>query len=284
MSLAISLVASDAAFTRVHRQPAAVRQSALVIDHRAVAEFDRLSDDEIEAAARLRFLLRSASIGWNIDQGLRCLMNDFAGRSRRPNFCRRGIPPGQDVFHPRYDHRNWTIEVRGNPGWYGKISDFAGRIDGLTPAESFGVVGFNFNYSDGLSGSTIVEQFFSTDPGARSGNVATIEALETRHTGQVFVWWSMALPRRSSTTMLEFNRRMRAYAIARNKVLFDLADIESHSPEGAPCTDNEGGGLEAICADYTDERNAGHLNARGSQRAAKALWVMMARLARPTGR
>ena len=79
--------------------------------------------------------------------------------------------------------------------------------------------------------------------------------------------------------MQQFNRQMRAYAVAHNKVFMDLADIESHRPDGTACTDNEGNGIEAICQDYTNERNAGHLNALGSQRAAKAIWVLMARLA-----
>ena len=116
-------------------------------------------------------------------------------------------------------------------------------------------------------------------PDARFGNVANLEALEKEHPDTVFVWWSMALPRRSSTGMQQFNRQMRAYAVAHNKVFMDLADIESHRPDGTACTDNEGNGIEAICQDYTNERNAGHLNALGSQRAAKAIWVLMARLA-----
>ena len=36
--------------------------------------------------------------------------------------------------------------------------------------------------------------------------------------------------------------------------------------------------LTAICQDYTDEKFAGHLNAQGRARMAKAVWVMMALL------
>jgi hypothetical protein len=206
-------------------------------------------------------------------------MNSFADRPRRPSSCDRRVPQDEIVFGAKFDRRNWKIELRGNPGWYGKVSDFVERLDRSTPGESFDAVGFNFNYSDGLPGSDIVNQFFSTAAGARLGNVGTLEALETRHPGKTFVWWSMALPRQSSATMQEFNERMRAYAREHHKVLFDLADVESHTPDGRPCADNQGNGLEAICQEYTDERNSGHLNARGSQRAAKAIWVLMARLA-----
>jgi len=264
--------------TRGDSQPAADLEAPLRIDHRAVAEFDRLSDGEIQAASGMKVLLRSASIGWNIDHGLSCLMNSFPGRSRRPNACDRRIPAEQVVYGAKYDRRNWRIELRGNPGWYGKLSDFVNRIDRLTTAEPVDVVGFNFNYSDGVAGSRIVEQFLSTTPNAQPGNVATLEALEQRHAGKIFVWWSMALPRRSSATMQQFNERIRIYAVEHGKILFDLADIESHGPDGTPCTDNQGSGLEALCQQYTDERDSGHLNALGSQRVAKAMWVLMARL------
>jgi hypothetical protein len=223
-------------------------------------------------------IVRTASIGVNIDNGLNCLMNSFAGRPRRPNSCDRGLAADQVVYGSRFDRRNWAIEFRGNPGWYGKVSDFVARVDGLSPADNVDVVAFNLNYADGLPG--LVAQFFTTDPHAPVGNVATLEALEQRHGDLVFVWWSMPLPRRSTSEMQQFNRRIRAYARERKKVLFDIADIESHDPTGAPCTDNQGQGLEAICPQYTDERNNGHLNARGTQRAAKALWVLMARLAK----
>lgn len=251
----------------------------IVIDHRAVADFERIPDEFVRAAATRRFLLRSASIGWNMDQGLNCLANHFPDRPRRPSACDRGIPPGQVVHDAKYDRRNWTIELRGNPGWWAKVADFVTRVSAPSVGEPLDVVGFNFNYGDGLPGSTIVERFFRTAPDARFGNVATLEALEKAHPDKVVVWWSMALPRRSSNDMQAFNRQIRAYAVANRKVFLDIADIESHAPDGTPCTDNQGAGLEALCAEYTRERQGGHLNAPGSQRMAKAIWVLMARIA-----
>jgi hypothetical protein len=247
-----------------------------------VSEFPKLTDRQIEAASRLRFVLRSASIGWNIDQGLDCLMNRFAGRKRRPNFCDRRIPPGEVVYDAKYDRRNWAVEVRGNPGWYGKVADFVDRLDHGKPGESLDVVAFNVNYSDGVPSSDILDHFFSTTAGGKTHNVATLEALEKRHPDKTFVWWTMALPRQSSPVMQRFNERLRAYAAERNKILFDLADIESHRPDGSACVDNQGAGLEAICQEYTDEQDSGHLNARGAQRGARAVWVLMARLAEQT--
>ena len=82
-------------------------------------------------------------------------------------------------------------------------------------------------------------------------------------------------------------------------ILFDVADIEAHTDQGAPCFDNRDGveycnragncenypddGLEtpAICQDYTTEIDGGHLGSvsAGKIAVAKAFWVLMARIA-----
>jgi hypothetical protein len=91
---------------------------------------------------------------------------------------------------------------------------------------------------------------------------------------------------------------MREYAINNNKILFDVADIEAHDPDGNPCYDDrdgvefcgsngcenepdDGQYLPAICQDYTTESNGGHLGSvsAGKIRIAKAFWVLMARIA-----
>jgi hypothetical protein len=278
-ALATGLLAAAGAGPRA----APARQQALVIDHRAVADFDRLPAEYVRAASELRFLLRSASIGWNIDIGLNCLGNDFPDGTRRSWGCDRELPRDRVIYSSIYSRRRWVIELRGNPGWWDKVSDFTRRVNAIDAAAPFDVVGFNFNYGDGLPGSSIATDFFKHDPNARFGNVAVIEALEKAHPDKTIVWWSMALPRKSATNMESFNRQIRAYAVARKKVFMDLADIESHRPDGSACTDNEGRGIEALCAEYTREVIGGHLNALGSQRAAKAIWVLMARLAGWTG-
>ena len=91
---------------------------------------------------------------------------------------------------------------------------------------------------------------------------------------------------------------MRQWTSDNDKILFDLADILSHSPDGAPCYDNRDGvaytinsntenhpddGLNtlAICQHYTSETEGGHLGSpsAGKIRVSKAYWVLMARIA-----
>jgi hypothetical protein len=279
LAAAVVSIAVCAPGSAMHAQIRPASAGPLVIDHAAVADFERIPDEYAQRASRLRFLLRSASIGVNIDMALNCLMDNFPDRPRRPNFCDRGIPRGQVLFSRRYDRTNWKIEPRGNPGWWQKVSDFAERLEKMKAPEAFDAASFNFNYGDGIPGSEIAERFFVTAPDKRFGNVGNVQAVQKARPEVVVVWWTMALPRKSAPEMAEFNRRMRAYADAHDIVLFDLADIESHRPDGAPCVDNQGQSLEALCQEYTNEKDAGHLNALGGQRVAKALWVLMARLA-----
>jgi hypothetical protein len=71
-----------------------------------------------------------------------------------------------------------------------------------------------------------------------------------------------------------YNQQIRAYAQANNKLLFDLADIESHQANGSACVS---GSFDVQCPEWS--LDGGHLNDVGSLRAAKAYWYLMARLA-----
>jgi hypothetical protein len=99
--------------------------------------------------------------------------------------------------------------------------------------------------------------------------------------------------------MMRANQQIRVWAQENGVPLLDVADIISHTPGGEPCYDNRDGvpyylndrqqenfaddGLDipAICPQYTTEVSSGHLGSvsAGKIRVAKAMWVMMARLA-----
>jgi hypothetical protein len=253
----------------------------LIIDHTSVEVFETIPDEYIEAASQLSLLFRHASVGANISQGLDCLMNKT---QPRPHFCDQGIPNDQILYDPKYNRDQWVFEFHQpppaqNPGWYNKVSLFIERIDSLDSTESYGFTGFKFGYVDAIPGSEIEDQFFN-DPNSMYPTIKDLEDLEARHPEMRFVYWTLALGRAiGSEESDRFNQQLRAYANDHDKILMDIADIESHTPDGAPCFDNAGQGREAICDEYTDEVNAGHLNALGNQRLAKAMWVLMARLA-----
>jgi hypothetical protein len=114
--------------------------------------------------------------------------------------------------------------------------------------------------------------------------ISKMEALEKQYPGKVFIYATSALwahPESSCGGLFdscqqiaEFNQQVRAYARAHNKLLYDIADIESHDRNGNPCTV---GGYEGLCADWF-EGGGGHPNTAGAIRLAKGFWWLMARM------
>ena len=263
---------------QVIARPAAQTSGAIVIDHNAIAQFDRIPDSYIQAASNIRVLFRHASVGWNINQGLDCLMNSV---SPRPFFCDAGLQTSQIIYNPKYNRNNWSFEFHApppgqNPGWWDKALLFIDRVDTTSNYDAYG---FKFGYVDGIQGSAIDDEFFTYHP-TEYPSIYDLEALETRHPGKRFVYWTMGLARIVGTPDSQsFNQQMRTYASQHNKILMDIADIESHRLDGTPCYTSPGSGLENICDEYTDEAEGGHLNALGMQVMSKAMWVLMARMA-----
>jgi len=264
-----------------------------IIDHNSVDQFDQIPDHYIEAASNIPMLFRHASVGNNISNGLNCLQNYFPENDDpyfRLPWCDRELSPDEVFFDEKYDRSNWIFEYHRplpnqNPGWYNKIGDFVDRVNGLSGGESYDVVGFKFGFVDGVDGSAqdISVMFFNDNPNDNMNGVLDLEALELAHPDKLVVWWTMGLALGiGSNTSTSFNQQMRDYVQANGKVTMDFADIMSHRPDGTPCYNEfEQNGLEAMCDDYTNEDGpgGGHLNGFGGRRMAKAVWVMMARLA-----
>jgi len=248
-----------------------------IINHGSISEFDQIPDSYIQAASALKFLFRHASVGNNISSGLDCLMNKI---QPRPSFCDRDIPPDQVIYNSKYNRNNWTFEFHSipniNPGWENKVNFFIDRVDHLGPNEDYDVVGFKFGYVDGLQGASIDTNFFLNN---RLPNIYELESLEARNPNKIVVYWTMGLSRLTYSDSQQFNHQIRDFAITKNKYLVDIADILSHRHDGTPCFDNATNRIEAICDDYTDEINGGHLNAMGMQRMAKAVWLFMSSVA-----
>jgi hypothetical protein len=258
----------------------------LIIDHNSVDLFSQIPDSYIVAAREMRMLFRHASVGYNISRGLDCLRNYFPGEpdpNWRPPGCDRGLDPGQIVFDPKYDRSNWVFEYHQplpyqNPGWWAKIDLFVDRVNNLGPSEPYDVVGFKFGFVDQDPNHDISVYFFSDDPGDPYPSYQDLEQLEATHPDKLVMWWTMGLNKKAQPIAEAFNEQMRQYAAANNKILLDFADISSHHPDGTPCYDLQGSTTPALCDEYSDETLGGHLNALGRQRAAKAIWVMMAQI------
>ncbi|HBY08579.1 MAG TPA: hypothetical protein DEH22_12635 [Chloroflexi bacterium] len=272
----------------VQAQPTLRTGTGVIIDHQSIELFDQIPAEYLQAASEILWLHRHASVGANIRFGLDCLYNYFPDRpdpNRRLSACDTDLDPSEIVYGEIYDSHNWIFEPHSqpspNPGWYNKVNNFIERIDNLGPNETYQYASFDFGY---VEDPTILEHFFTnTDPNDPFPSVFDLENLQTKHSEITFIWWTTVLARQTPAYILEVNQQMRAYALANHKILFDIADIESHTPDGTPCigidSNQNPTQLTAVCDEYADEVFAGHLNALGRTRAAKAVWVMMAMLA-----
>lgn len=271
-------------------QPTAFSQNgdALVIDHKSVELFDQIPDEYIQAASEITWYHRHASVGVNMRFGLDCIFNFFPDRAdpnRRPHACDRDLSTDTIVFDQKYDSSNWEFELHAtpnaNPGWNNKINYFVESVDNLNETETFDYASFNFGY---VEDDSIINHFFTnTDPNDNFPGIWDLEQLEARHPDIEFIYWTIALARQTDPHILEFNEQLRQYARDNGKILMDIASIESHTHGGEPCTgidqNQNPTDLTAICEDYVEEIFAGHLNSLGSNRMARAIWVMMAQLA-----
>jgi hypothetical protein len=291
----------------------------IVVNHTSVALFDQIPAQYLTAARNLSMLFADRSVGLNIDEGLDCLSVPAASA---PASCRQAVHPvpefslsPAEVYWPgAYPRPNWTYAAWPGAGdgtiqeltcglptdeWYMKLGCFIRYVDANPNA--YQVYSYQNSYVEVDNGSDIASLttgYFVAQPNRM--DVTDLEALEARHPNLRFIYWTSSLARAIGTReSTEFNAQMRQYAISHGKVLFDVADIESHTPAGQACYDyrdsvqycnrpgncenlaDDGQAFPAVCQHYTTELHGGHLGSvsAGKIRIAKAFWVLMARLA-----
>jgi hypothetical protein len=300
--------------------PVPVPEGMILVDHRSVDLFDQIPDYYLEAARNLGMLFSDRSVGDNINSKLDCPAAPTWADSS--NGCRRayydsdwnwrlylqddlnaGVVPPEIMFTPdpvKYNRDNWSYEHREGD-WSYLTEDF---IKSLAPSylASKDILSYQFSYLNVDENDTISDPdlgFFADN--SNMYDIFDLEAFIAQHPDKIFMFWTSSLARSIGTQVsTDFNNQMRQYAIANNKILFDVADIESHRPDGTSCYDNRDGvqycntvtlecenypddgfDFPAICQEYTTEVDAGHLGSisEGGLRIARAFWVLMARVA-----
>lgn len=288
------------------------------VDHTSVALFEQIPPQYLQAARELNMLFSDRSVGQNINEALNCLT--ATSWVQAPASCRRDYTdsqwswktfgqidldnnavPARISFTPDpviYDRSNWIFEFRGG-SWSELTEDF---VTSLAPqyVATTDVLSYQFSYlnvtdNDDIASST--QGFFANN--SNTYDVHDLEAFIAQHPSKVFIFWTTSLARGIGTQVsTDFNDQMRSYAQQHGKILFDVADIESHTDTGVPCYDNRDGveycqnqncenhaddglALPAICQDYTTETEGGHLGSVSGAKIliAKAFWVLMARIA-----
>lgn len=271
---------------------------SLIIGRHDIALFDSIPEVYIQAAADLNMMFMDRSVGWNISTFLDCLSEPWA---EAPSFCKRyqhqdtlyAVDPSEVFWNGQWDRINWHYRFWPD----GCSEDVTCFIDYMEERlDSFDVFGCQFSYlavNEGANIADPVNGFFG-DQG-NENKASTYTAFATAHPDKKLIWWTTSLARGIGTPESEsFNAQMREYAASHDIILFDVADILSHNPDGDPCYDNRDGvaykdenhpddgvDIPAICPHYTTETEGGHLGSisAGGVRVAKAFWVMMAHIA-----
>jgi len=280
-------------------------QAQITVNRHSVALFDSIPVQYRTAASNLRMMFMNRSVGANIYEGITCLSYQHTSA---PNHCKRwqhtgtpsySVDPSEVYWNGTWDCSNWSYQFwpAGCDNWNQKLQCFIDYVE--QRIDSFDVVGFQFSYLEVSNGSNIahpVNGFFG------SGAVGTANhymQFQSDHPDKKVIWFTSSLARAIGTTESEeFNNQLRQYASANQIILFDVADILSHTPWESPCYDNRDGvpysfgnnsenhpddgfDIPAICPEYTTETEGGHLGSvsAGKIRVAKAFWVLMARIA-----
>jgi len=253
-----AMVTADVPPAEQTSQPMLIADS-IVIDHNAV-DASVIPQAWLDEARVLVTFFNHRSIGNNILDGIADLQAQDPGRYSISVQYSNGTAPG--INHYQAGANQQPLE---------KIAGFASNVkDGHDTAFMKFCVG-DFKPWSSYEADDIWYAY-------RDMMIAE----QAEHPGVTLVWWTSPLTTqadgRGLENFAEFNEYVREYVNANGGVLFDIADIESHDPDGNPVTS---GGYEAMYNGYSTD--GAHLNEPGRQRVASAMWWLLARIAGWTG-
>jgi hypothetical protein len=232
--------------------------AATIIDHTTTDPVS-LSPAQLHAARQLVTLFAHKSIGNNILEGLADLQAQDPTRYTIPVTYSSGTQPGINHTMPGSNGQPLT-----------KTSAFSTLVQsGHDPA----FMKFCTGDVPCVQGDTPIGTMWTEYRD-------TMETLIQSHPDTTLVWWTIPIIANDHSRahcnqeMAWFNDQVRAHVAVNGGVLFDIADIESHDPDGNPVTWN---GIEAGWPGWTSD--GAHLNEAGRQRVAGAIWYLLARVA-----
>jgi hypothetical protein len=244
---------------------------AVIIDHDDLASVPNLSLAAMDLVGQQRWLFTHASVGGNMLDGMRSLRTANAARYKfsvsnvgfNSSLNRANDPPATIPAGTIYECN------RGNPGWSAKVTIFANSVDYAAGwhAPKVDVVLDKLCYIDQTANATTY--------------LNTMSALESEYPTTRFVYATMPLMTSEDNDNIlrnQYNNAVRAYCNANNRLLFDIADMEAHDPNGVASTFTSGGQTyQKLYSGYTSD--GGHLNGTGAQRIATGWYATAAEIA-----
>ncbi|RLC64929.1 MAG: hypothetical protein DRI80_00120 [Chloroflexota bacterium] len=232
--------------------------NTIIIDHNAV-DASVIPQAWLDEARVLVTFFNHKSIGNNILDGIADLQAQDPGRYSISVQFSNGTSPGINHY-----------QAGSNGAPLTKISGFA---DNVQDGHDLAFMKFCTGDCECIQGDTPIDQVWAA---YREMMIAE----QAEHPNTVLAWWTWPIIASNNSRaycneeLAEFNDAVRAYVDANGGVLFDIADIESHDPDGNPVYYN---GWEAAYPDYTTD--GAHLSEMGRQRVASAMWWLLARVA-----
>ncbi|MDD3647386.1 MAG: hypothetical protein PHS44_02695 [Candidatus Dojkabacteria bacterium] len=241
-----------------------------VVDHDSIDYNDDIIPQYyLDQARNLDVIFGHASVGGNILSGLDSLEVLDSARYSIDRTTSENSAVLISWFDSGAGIGDFAAGVNGNPG--SKITELNQRVvtDGVGSHVDIAFV--KYCYVDN----------------AGDVNAVWIEyrdymlAMETVYPDVAFVWWTMPLETTGDSWRDSYNTLVRNYTEANDKILFDIADIEAHDPDGNHILQ---GGYEAMYSNYTDD--GGHLDTNadiddrdiGTMRMGRAFWWLFARI------
>jgi hypothetical protein len=244
---------------------AGVDGAPIIIDHASIDAVAALPAEVMAKAGRLTWFFAHASVGDNIMDGITDWHSQDTNRYplQRVEYFGHDAPPTDMQPGVIYDHMRW------NPGWQAKITMFETNVAWYWHAPRVQVAMNKLGYVDP-----------DADPDAY---LASMQNLQAQYPTTAFVYMTMCMTAdgdRFEVQRNRFNDKVRSWVAAHDAILFDIADIESHSPPGDLATFTfDGATYPLLYAPYSID--GGHLNAPdnvGRQRAALGFYALSAAL------
>jgi hypothetical protein len=244
-----------------------VPSKAVIIDHTCIDSKDSVIPQEWLNKARSKGVyFAHQSVGSNLLEGLDELSGVNPGRYK----IEIVENPGPRWFDNHGGIGHNPVGENGNPA--SKVSDFVQQMTKRGYGQHAAVAMMKLCFVD-VEPDANVDVIWKT---YRQG----MESLERTCPKATLVWWTVPLVRVGNNSKRDaYNALARAYCRAQNKVLFDIADIESCNPAGQRCLARS---LPVLDASYTEDGE--HPDSRaGKLRLARAYWWLVARLSGWTG-
>ncbi len=245
---------------------------AQIIDHTDIVRVTSLPQTIMNAIGRQKWFFTHSGVGMNIVGGLSNLRSSNSSRYQLIHISvsysgaqQRAYPPGATAPGRVYYCQ------RGDGGWLAKLTFFDNsvRLSGWRyPAVNVAMNELSY-----------VDQ--NADPASYVNSMA---ALEAAYPDTIFVYTTMPLTTSADSNNVlrnQYNTFVRAYCINNRKLLYDIADMEAHDPNGVEQTfEYDGQTYQKLYSGYA--QTEGLLNTTGAQRLALG-WYAVAAAIVPIG-